>query len=194
MFERFTVQAREVVRGAVAARERLGHRNVGTEHLLLALLDEERSSVAGLLHEAGVDAARVTEAIDRKVGRDTEEFGDRDAEALRSIGIDLAAVRSKLEESFGEGALESPPSQPSRRGFFGGWDFSGGRFSPRARKVLELALREAVQLRHREIGAEHILLGLLREGNGLAALVLTEAGLDLAELRRRTLRAFDQAA
>ncbi|MEE6308841.1 Clp protease N-terminal domain-containing protein [Plantactinospora veratri] len=193
MFERFTVQARDVVRGAVAARERLGHRNVGTEHLLLALLDAEKSSVAGLLNQAGVDAARVTEAIDRKVGRGTDELGDRDAEALRSIGIDLAAVRSKLEESFGEGALESPPARSARRGLFGGWDLSN-RFSGRAKKVLELALREAVQLRHREIGAEHILLGLLREGNGLAALVLTEAGLDLAELRRRTLDSLRRAA
>ncbi|GAA3731631.1 Clp protease N-terminal domain-containing protein [Plantactinospora mayteni] len=193
MFERFTVQARDVVRGAVAARERLGHRNVGTEHLLLALLNGEKSPVAGLLNQAGVDAARVTEAIDRKVGRGTEEFGDRDAEALRSIGIDLSAVRSKLEESFGEGALEAPPARSARRGLLGGWDFSN-RFSARAKKVLELALREAVQLRHREIGAEHILLGLLREGNGLAALVLTEAGVDLAELRRRTLDSFRTAA
>ncbi|MDW5330071.1 Clp protease N-terminal domain-containing protein [Plantactinospora sp. KLBMP9567] len=192
MFERFTVQARDVVRGAVAARERLGHRNVGTEHLLLALLDGEKSSVAGLLNQSGVDAAQVTEAIERKVGRGTEEFGDRDAEALRSIGIDLAAVRSKLEESFGEGALESPPAR-SRWGLFGGWDF-GNRFSARAKKVLELALREAVQLRHREIGAEHILLGLLREGRGVAALVLTEAGMDLAELRRRTLDSLRKAA
>ncbi|MEN3613710.1 Clp protease N-terminal domain-containing protein [Plantactinospora sp. ZYX-F-223] len=193
MFERFTVQARDVVRGAVAARERLGHRNVGTEHLLLALLDGEKSSVAGLLNQSGVDAARVTEAIERKIGRGTEEFGDRDAEALRSIGIDLAVVRSTIEESFGEGALESPPARSSRRGLFGGWDF-GSRFSARSKKVLELALREAVQLRHREIGAEHILLGLLREGHGLAALVLTEAGVDLAELRRRTLDSLREAA
>ncbi|MFY1669843.1 Clp protease N-terminal domain-containing protein [Plantactinospora sp. WMMB334] len=194
MFERFTVQAREVVRGAVAARERLGHRTVGTEHLLFALVDEKTSSVAGLLHEAGVNTDRVAEAIDRKVGRGTEELGDRDAEALLSIGIDLAAVRSKLEESFGEGALEGPPSRPSRRWPFRGWELSN-RFSARAKKVLELALREAVNLRHREIGAEHILLGLIREGDGLAALVLTEAGVDLVELRRRTLRSFrDRAA
>ncbi|WP_347404769.1 Clp protease N-terminal domain-containing protein [Micromonospora sp. WMMD1102] len=193
MFERFTVQARDVVRGAVLARERLEHRNVGTEHLLLALLDEQRSSVAGLLHRAGLDTTRVTEAIDRRIDRDTEEFGERDAEALRAIGIDLAAVRARLEESFGEGALEAPPSPSARRRLFGGWEFSG-RFSPRARKVLELALREAIQLRHREIGAEHILLGLLREGNGLAALLLAEAGLDPAELRRSTLDTFRKAA
>jgi len=193
MFERFTVQARDVVRGAAVERDRWGHRNVGTEHLLLALLDEERSSVAGLLREAGVDTERVIAEIDRKVGRDTEELGDRDAEALRSIGIDLEAVRSKVEESFGVGALEPPPARRGRRGLFAGWDLSS-RFSPRAKKVLELSLREAVHLRHREIGAEHILLGLLREGNGLAAQVLTEAGLDLAELRRRTIGSFGRAA
>ncbi|MBE1488587.1 Clp protease N-terminal domain-containing protein [Plantactinospora soyae] len=193
MFERFTVQARDVVRGAVVQRDRWGHRSVGTEHLLLALLDEEKSSVAVLLRQAGVDPDRVIAEIDRKVGRDTEELGDRDAEALRSIGIDLEAVRSKVEESFGVGALEPPPPRRNRRGLFGGWEFSSP-FSPRARKVLELALREAVHLRHRQIGAEHILLGLIREGNGLAALVLTEAGLDLAELRRRTISSLDQAA
>lgn len=193
MFERFTVRARNVVRGAVVARDRLGHRNVGTEHLLLALLDEEKGSVAALLRQAGVDAERVTAEIDRKVGRDTVELGDRDAEALRSIGIDLAAVRSRVEESFGEGVLEPPPAPSKRRGLFGGRDFSN-RFSARAKKVLELSLREAIQLRHREIGPEHILLGLIREGNGLAALVLTEAGLDLAELRRRTINSLDKAA
>ncbi len=51
--------------------------------------------------------------------------------------------------------------------------------------MLELSLREAIRLRHRHIGTEHILLGLLREGNGLAALALTEAGVDLADVRQR---------
>ncbi len=62
---------------------------------------------------------------------------------------------------------------------------TGGPFSARSKKVLELSLREAIRLRHRHIGTEHILLGLLREGNGLAALALTEAGVDLADVRQR---------
>ena len=54
------------------------------------------------------------------------------------------------------------------------WEYVGGSFSPRAKKVLELSLREALRLKHNYIGTEHILLGLIREGEGLGALVLTE--------------------
>ncbi|WP_331214043.1 Clp protease N-terminal domain-containing protein [Plantactinospora sonchi] len=192
MFERFTTSAREVVRGAVAERERLGHRLVGTEHLLLALLDEEISSVAPILRQAGINADHVRADLERRA-YGMADLDERDAEALRAIGIDLDAVRSKIEESFGLGALEPPPQRRGRRWPFGGLELSS-RFSNRAKKTLELALREAIHLRHREIGAEHILLGVLREGKGLGALILTEAGLDLDELRRRTLSGFSQAA
>lgn len=192
MFERFTEQSRAVVRQAHAERIRLDHRLVGTEHLLLALLDERISPVAGLLRDAGVDSARARAEIERMVGLGTRELGERDAEALRSIGIDLDTVRSTVEKSFGPGALDPAPP-PARRRLFAGWDLLTG-WSARAKKVLQLALREAVARRDREIGPEHILLGLLREGNGLAALILTRAGLDLAELRRRTITALDAAA
>jgi len=70
----------------------------------------------------------------------------------------------------------------------------GGNFSPRARTVLELSLREAVRLRHRRIGTEHILLGLVRERGGRAAIVLAEAGLELDDLRRRVESALRAAA
>ncbi|MEO3743964.1 Clp protease N-terminal domain-containing protein [Plantactinospora sp. B24E8] len=191
MFERFTTSAREVVRSAVTERDRLGHRLVGTEHLLLALLDEEISSVAPVLRQAGLDADRVRADLERRA-YGMADLDERDAEALRAIGIDLDAVRSKIEESFGLGALEPPPSK-RRRWPFGGVELSSP-FSARAKKTLELALREAIHLRHRWIGAEHVLLGVLREGNGLGALILTEAGLDLDELRRRTLNSLSQAA
>jgi len=59
-----------------------------------------------------------------------------------------------------------------------------GPLTPRTKKVLELALREAIRLKHNWIGSEHILLGLLREGNGLAAKIMFDAGIDLAALRR----------
>jgi ATP-dependent Clp protease ATP-binding subunit ClpA len=71
---------------------------------------------------------------------------------------------------------------------------AGGPFSARSKKVLELSLREALRLRHNYIGTEHILLGLVREGQGLAALVLTEAGIGLADLRRRVEVAVRHAA
>ncbi|WP_194820680.1 Clp protease N-terminal domain-containing protein, partial [Micromonospora sp. S-DT3-3-22] len=70
----------------------------------------------------------------------------------------------------------------------------GGPLSPRSRTALELALREALRLRHRHIGTEHLLLGVLREGGGLGATVLTEAGADLDDLRRRVESALRTAA
>lgn len=83
---------------------------------------------------------------------------------------------------------------PAPRRRWGRRRYVGGPFSPRSKKVLELALREAIRLRHHHIGTEHILLGLLREGNGLAALVLAEAGVDLDDLRRRVETALRTAA
>jgi ATP-dependent Clp protease ATP-binding subunit ClpC len=67
-------------------------------------------------------------------------------------------------------------------------------FTPRGKKVLELSLRESLRLKHDHIGPEHILLGLLREGEGLAAQILVGTGLTLDDLRQRTLRALDAAA
>ncbi|MFK3980709.1 Clp protease N-terminal domain-containing protein [Micromonospora sp. NPDC050397] len=125
-------------------------------------------------------------------GMQRRELGETDAEALRSIGIDLDAVRASVEGAFGEGALEAPPL-PGRRTLFGR-RLPRTRLSPRARKVLELALRESVRLRHDEITPEHILLGLLREGEGLGTAILVRAGLDLGELRRRTVHSLGVVA
>ncbi len=110
-------------------------------------------------------------------------LAEADAAALREIGIDLAAIVARIEESFGPDALREAVPAPRRR--WGRRRYSGGPFSGRAKKVLELSLREAVRLRHHHIGTEHILLGLLREGAGLGALVLSEAGVDLDDVRRR---------
>src|SRR5262249_23649873 len=124
-------------------------------------------------------------------------LGADDAEALRAIGIDLDEVRARIEENFGPVDLTPPPT-PARRRFGLRRNHqadaqSPGRhpitghipFNRRTKKVLELSLREAVRLGHRYIGSEHILLGLLREGEGLAALILTEAGVDFADLRQK---------
>jgi ATP-dependent Clp protease ATP-binding subunit ClpA len=196
MFERFTDKARAVVRQAFEERQSLRHDRIGTEHLLLALMAVEDGIAAQVLREAGADRDGLRARILAFEGRGALVLGDADAAALRAIGIDLDAVRAKVEEAFGEGALR-PPAQPCRRGLFGRkvWaDPAGSRFSPRAKKVLELSLREAVRLKHNHIGTEHILLGLIREGEGLAALVMTEAGLDLADLRRRVDEALRAAA
>jgi ATP-dependent Clp protease ATP-binding subunit ClpC len=85
------------------------------------------------------------------------------AKALESLGISLEAVRSQVEEIIGQGGSSPSGHIP---------------FTPRAKKVLELSLREALQLGHNYIGTEHILLGLIREGEGVAAQVLVKLGAD----------------
>jgi ATP-dependent Clp protease ATP-binding subunit ClpA len=193
MFERFTDRARTVVKQAQVEARALRHDRVGTEHLLLALMAEEGGLAARALREAGADRADLRARIVAYEGTGPHELGDADAAALKAIGIDLDAVRRKVEESFGEGALRPPT--PSRRGLFrrrvGEYV---GPFSPRAKKVLELSLREALRLKHNYIGTEHLLLGLIREGEGLGAVVLTDAGIGLDDLRERVLEALRTVA
>ncbi len=182
MFERFTDRARQVVRGAAEASEQMGHRHVGTEHLLLGLLAGDGGVARTVLDAAGVRADHVKTEVQRFLGQD--------AEALESIGIDLEAVKAKVEETFGPGALDEL-NPPPKRGWLRRRKAGGGHrpFTPRAKKVLELSLREALALKHNYIGTEHLLLGLLREGQGLAAKILADAGLDFAELRAQTIAA-----
>jgi ATP-dependent Clp protease ATP-binding subunit ClpA len=192
MFEQFTDPARDVVR---RARDEavVQRRPVGTEHLLLGVLADGDSLAVRVLADLGVRPDDLRAAVRRHTGPDGGGLGEADAAALREIGIDLAAIVARIEESFGPDALREPP-RPRRRWGLGRSDQGASSFSPRAKKVLELSLREAVHLRHRHIGTEHILLGLLREERGPAALALTEAGVDLPDLRRRIEAALRPAA
>ena len=95
------------------------------------------------------------------------------ARALDSLGIGLGAVRVQIEEIIGRGQHASSGHIP---------------FTPRAKKVLELSLREALQLGHTYIGTEHILLGLIREGDGVAAQVLVRMGADLDRTRQQVMQ------
>ncbi len=95
------------------------------------------------------------------------------AKALESLGISLEAVREKVEETIGP-AGSAPTGSPP--------------FTPRAKKVLELSLREALQLGHNYIGTEHMLLGLVREGEGVAAQVLMSLGADLSRVRQQVIQ------
>src|SRR5439155_17449716 len=153
---------------------RLGHGYIGTEHLLLALLYPGAGTAYAVLSGAGISRDQVRAAVTRIVGTRMEgtgkvPLGDDDAEALQAIGIDLPAVRAKIEEVFGPGALDFP-GVPARRGLLRRHGKQPGRvpFTARAKKVLELAVREAARRGQRYIGTEHLLLGLLREGHGLA--------------------------
>jgi ATP-dependent Clp protease ATP-binding subunit ClpC len=118
----------------------LNHNYIGSEHILL-----------GLIQEGEGVAAR----------------------ALESLGISLDGVREQVQEIIGQGKQAPPGHIP---------------FTPRAKKVLELALREALQLGHSYIGTEHILLGLVREGGGVAAQVLIKLGADLARVRQQVIQ------
>jgi len=178
MFERFGVEARQAIVFAQETAHRLGHDHIGTEHILLGLLEQPRILSAELLAARGLDSARAEAAILRLLPAVDGKPEDLDAGALEAIGIDLAAVREKVEAAFGPGALDQPPSKRSLRRSFGHLSFTG-----RAKKVMELSLREALRLEHKGIDDGHLLLGLLREGHGLAAQIITEAGIDFAELR-----------
>ncbi|WP_413775574.1 Clp protease N-terminal domain-containing protein [Micromonospora sp. RTGN7] len=192
MFEQFTARAREVV-GRARDEARAGQGQIDTEHLLLGILADADSVGARVLRAAGVHDDDLRAAVARHTADDDGAgLAEADIAALREIGIDLSAVVARIEESFGPDALRAAAPGPRRR--WGRRQQPGGLFSPRAKKVLELALREALGLRHRHIGTEHLLLGLLREAGGTAALVLTEAGVDLADLRRRVESALRTAA
>jgi len=135
MFERFTERARKVVVRAQDEARFLKQNYIGTEHLLLGLVDEK-------------------EGIACKV--------------LESLNATPADIRDAVNQSVKEGTSESYEHIP---------------FTPRAKKVLELSLREALQMGHNYIGTEHILLGLLREGEGVAARVLNSMGISMEAVK-----------
>jgi ATP-dependent Clp protease ATP-binding subunit ClpA len=176
VFERFTERARGAVVFAEEEAKGLHHNYLGTEHLLLGLLRDSTSVGRQALDRLGIRLDDVRSEIVWMVGKgQPDALDEEDAAALRVIGIDLNEVRRRVEESFGEGALERV-APAGRRGRRKACDSSIGHipFTPRAKKVLELALREAKAMRHDYIGTEHILLGLVREREGLAAGILAE--------------------
>ena len=140
MFQRFSDSARRVVVLAQEEARKLNHNYIGTEHLLLGLIQEGEGIAA---------------------------------KALEAAQIELEAVRSQVVDVIGRGSSSPSGHIP---------------FTPRAKKVLELSLREALQLGHNYIGTEHILLGLIREGEGVAAKVLVKLGTELERLRSQVLK------
>ena len=137
MFQRFTDRARRVVILAQHEARTLDHDSIGTEHILLGLIDEGQ----------GVATT-----------------------ALTSMGVSLEEMRQAVRDTIGRGA------QPPESGHI--------PFTPQAKKVLELSLRESMQLGHDYIGTEHVLLALIREGGG-AAQLLASAGVDLDRARQQ---------
>jgi ATP-dependent Clp protease ATP-binding subunit ClpA len=183
MFERFTKPARESVVQAQEAARRLGDDYIGVEHLLLGLLTQEESLAASALAGLGVTA----EGVERElaVRRSRGRLGPAEAEALETIGIDLEAIRRRVEESFGAGALDRGTAR-SRRGHV--------PFTKEAKKVMELSLREALALRHDHIGTEHVLLGLTRSADEPAAGVLRALEAPAEAIRARLLAELRKAS
>ncbi|MFC5268212.1 Clp protease N-terminal domain-containing protein [Kribbella qitaiheensis] len=144
MFEKFSDAARQVVVLAQEQARELHHHYIGTEHLLLGLL-EENVGIA--------------------------------AQVLAGCGITAPAVRKFVEETVGRGEDESCGFVP---------------FTPRAKKVMELSHKESLKLGSDHIGTEHLLLGLIREGEGLAAQAIVKGGADLALLKRQVRLAIEQ--
>lgn len=138
MFERFTDRARRVV--VLSQQEAQGFPQIGTEHLLLALIAEGEGVAA---------------------------------QVLTHLGLHIGGTRTQIEQIIG-------PPGPPHAGHL--------PFSPRCKKVLELSLREALGFGHNYIGTEHVLLGLIREGEGVAATVIQAAGIDLSTVREEVTR------
>ncbi len=138
--DRFTKRARQALVFAQEEAQHLGHRWIGTEHLLLGLLREEQGIASKVLTQMGVSIDQVRRMVAEALGQ---------AEQLLASPIELA---------------------------------------PRTKRVLELAMDEARRLGHNFIGTEHLLLGLAREGQGIAAGILEGIGLDLEKVRQETLR------
>jgi ATP-dependent Clp protease ATP-binding subunit ClpA len=170
MFERFTDDARQAVALAQEEAVALHHGWIGTEHLLLGVL-RGGDRGARLLQGFGVEHAGVREDVERIIGPGETDI---DPAALATLGIDLDAVRERVERAFGPGALS--------RG-----RHCGGRvpFTPRAKKALELTLREALAVGSSELGGEHLVLGLLRAHDGVAAQILAGRGVTFEAARAR---------
>jgi ATP-dependent Clp protease ATP-binding subunit ClpA len=188
MFERFTRDARRVVELAQIEARELGHNWIGTEHLILALVSEDVGVATHVLEDSGVDAAAYRDLLQATIGTPQEDWVG-DVDALRTIGIDLDEVRRRMEQTFGPGVLDD--RQP---GCKKGARWGHIPFTPKSKRALELSLREALRLGHKNIGGEHILLGLLRLRSALGPRLIEELGGSPDELRDRLLAELRRAS
>ncbi|MGH3559719.1 MAG: Clp protease N-terminal domain-containing protein [Mycobacterium sp.] len=187
-FERFTRDARVAVVLAHEEARELADREIGSQHLLLGLLQAAGPDLSAVLSGYGLTAADGVRARLAEASR-TEESFDEDADALRAIGIDLRAVRDIVAATFGADAFDQALSRSGRRRRRRGHI----PFTRSAKKVLELALREALAHKDKEIRCEHVLLGILRGGDK-AAIGLVAEHVYTAQLRAAVIALLDKAA
>jgi AAA lid domain/KAP family P-loop domain/Clp amino terminal domain, pathogenicity island component len=158
MFEEFTDRGRRAFLLAQEEARKLGHNFIDTEHVLLGLIDEGENIAT---------------------------------KSLESIGISLEAVRSQVEATFGERQQAPPAANPEVAEPHGEGNVAAAEdipLAPGAEKVLELSSHEAQELGHTYIGTEHILLGLIREGEGVAAHVLIKLGAEWTRVREQVIQ------
>jgi ATP-dependent Clp protease ATP-binding subunit ClpA len=188
MFERFSRSARvSVVLAQEEARE-LNSDEIRPEHLLVGVLQSAGRDLSGVLGGYGLTADAIRDRL-ASAGRSDEESFEADADALRSIGIDLRAVRDAVVRTFGPDAFDDALPKSGRRRRRRGHI----PFTKPAKKVLELALREALAHKDNWIGCEHIVLGILRGGDRFTLGLITEH-VDTAQLRTAVIGLLDEAA
>lgn len=187
MFERFTRNARVAVMLAQEEARELCDRETGSQHLLLGILQAAGEELSAVLTGYGLTAEVVrTRLAETSTG---DQSFDEDADALSTIGIDLRAVRDSVARTFGADAFDNALSRSGRRRRPRGHI----SFSHRAKKILELALREALAHKDNEIRCEHLLLGILRGGDN-AAIGLIAEHVYAAQLRAAVVKLLEKAA
>ena len=186
MFEHFAKPALEAVVQAQVEARLLRHGYIGTEHLLMGILREGSGIGSRVLDRLGIGLDAARSDVTRLIGLGPSEGDERDAEALQAIGIDLGEVRRRIEETFGPGALDRRVRRRRRMKWRTDPCAPIGHipFTTKAKKVLQLSLREAIRLGHKDIGTEHILLGLVREQEGVAFRLLRDRGVAAGDIRR----------
>ena len=172
VYDRFTELTKRAMVGARDAATALGHDFIGAEHLLLGLVQ-----TAGVASEAlrahGVELGHLRdETVREQAARGVPAtHGQAAKDALSSLGIDLAEIRRRADESFGPDAFKYP--RPA--------------FSVQAKKAVQASLHQAIELGQQRIDTEHLLLGVLAEGNGVPIRVLATLGVDAEALRQSVL-------
>jgi ATP-dependent Clp protease ATP-binding subunit ClpA len=170
MFERFSRNARRVVVGAQEAASRAGAPEVRPAHLLEALTATDDVLAMQVLARLGAPGEEVRRVVRGLNVQYSEGLDAEDAEALTLLGIDLRDVLSRIDGDLNDGHGPIPRGHK--------------RFAPESKKVLELSLREAIALGDSFIGTEHLLLGILRQGDSTAMETLKAFDLTVGDVRR----------
>jgi ATP-dependent Clp protease ATP-binding subunit ClpC len=184
MYERFTDQARNVMKRANQEAQRVKHKYIGTEHILLGLVADALHEVLPLPSDvhwperAGPLAGfwnrffgfLKKSASSQPLTPETVAAGD----LLKNLGLDLRNIRPEVEKIVQSGAAMVTTKKLPQ--------------TPRAKKVIEYAMEEARSLKHNDVGTAHLLLGLLREHEGVGAQVLMNLGVTIEEVREEVHR------